>query len=204
MKIIIATNNKDKCQEILSECNNPNISLHTLDEYPMIGDIKEIGTTLKENALIKAKEVYNITGIPTIADDTGLEVDSLDGAPGVYSARFAGENCSYSDNVSKMLEVMKKVEKNKRTAIFKTIMAFVDGDEELFSEGIVKGVISEKIKGLAGFGYDPIFYVLEEGKTFAEMTLEMKNNISHRGKAVKNLKPTLISYINKKKIKESA
>ena len=204
MKIVIATHNKDKLKELKSGFSDLDVEFLDLSSFPEIGEIIEDGKTLEDNALIKANNVFNKTGIPAIADDTGLEVDFLDGAPGVYTARFAGENCSYSDNVSKMLEVMKKVEKNKRTATFKTIMAFVDGDVELFSKGIVKGIISEKIKGLAGFGYDPIFYVLEEGKTFAEMTLEMKNNISHRGKAVKNLKPTLISYINKKKIKESA
>ena len=204
MKVVIATHNKDKLKELRKSLSELDIDLLDLSSFPEIGEIIEDGETIKENAFIKARYVNKITGLPSIADDTGLEVDALGGKPGVFTARFAGENCSYSDNVHKMLEVMKKVEKNKRTAIFKTIMAFVDGDVELFSKGIVKGIISEKIKGLAGFGYDPIFYVLEQGKTFAEMTLEMKNNISHRGKAVKNLKPTLISYINKKKIKESA
>ena len=102
--------------------------------------------------------VFNITKIPTISDDTGLEVDALDGNPGVYTARFAGENCSYDDNINKMLKVLENVDDNNRRAIFKTAMAFVDKKSELFSEGIVEGMISKNKKGLAGFGYDAIFY----------------------------------------------
>jgi len=205
MKVVIATHNKDKLKELQKGLSSLSIDLMDLSSFSNIGEIVENGDTLKENALIKAKTVYDLTGIPAIADDTGLEVDALGGKPGVYTARFAGENCSYMDNVNKMLEVMKKIKKSERGAIFKTVMAFYDGKRELFSEGVVKGIISEEKKGLGGFGYDPIFYVVEEGKTFAEMTIEKKNIISHRGRAIKNLMPMLTSYIKSSNInKETA
>ncbi len=205
MKVVIATHNKDKLKELKKGLSSLSIDLLDLSSFPEIGEIVEDGDTLKENALIKAKAVYDLTGIPAIADDTGLEVDALGGKPGVYTARFAGENCSYMDNVNKMLEVMKKIKKSERGAIFKTVMAFYDGKRELFSEGVVKGIIAEEKKGLGGFGYDPIFYVVEEGKTFSEMTIEKKNIISHRGRAIKNLMPILTSYIKSSNInKETA
>ena len=205
MKVVIATHNKDKLKELQKGLSSLSIDLMDLSSFSNIGEIVENGDTLKENALIKAKTVYDLTGIPAIADDTGLEVDALGGKPGVYTARFAGENCSYMDNVNKMLEVMKKIKKSERGAIFKTVMAFYDGNQELFSEGVVKGIIAEEKKGLGGFGYDPIFYVVEEGKTFAEMTIEKKNIISHRGRAIKNLMPILTSYIKSSNInKETA
>ena len=205
MKVVIATHNKDKLKELKKGFSTLTIDLVDLFSFPEVGEIIEDGKTLKENALIKAKAVYDITGLPAIADDTGLEVDALGGKPGVFTARFAGENCSYSDNVNKMLKVMKNTKKKDRGAIFKTVMAFYDGKEELFAEGFVKGIITENKKGLAGFGYDPIFYVVEEGKTFAEMTIEQKNIISHRGRAIKNLLSKLNLYFNTKNTtKESA
>ena len=205
MKVVIATHNKDKLKELKKGFSTLTIDLVDLFSFPEVGEIIEDGKTLKDNALIKAKAVYDITGFPAIADDTGLEVDALEGKPGIFTARFAGENCSYSDNVNKMLKVMKNIKKSERGAIFKTVMAFYDGKEELFAEGFVKGIITENKKGLAGFGYDPIFYVVEEGKTFAEMTIEQKNIISHRGRAIKNLLPKLNLYFNTKNTtKESA
>ena len=205
MKVVIATHNKDKLKELKKGFSTLTIDLVDLFSFPEVDEIIEDGKTLKENALIKAKAVYDITGFPAIADDTGLEVDALGGKPGVFTARFAGENCSYSDNVNKMLKVMKNIKKTDRGAIFKTVMAFYDGKEELFAEGFVKGIITKNKKGLAGFGYDPIFYVVEEGKTFSEMTIEQKNIISHRGRAIKNLLPKLNLYFNTKNTtKESA
>ena len=205
MKVVIATHNKDKLKELKKGLSTLNIDLLDLFSFPQIGKIIEDGNTLEENALIKAKYVHKITGLPVIADDTGLEVDALDGKPGVYTARFAGENCSYDDNVNKMLKVLENVKDVNRGAIFKTVMAFIDKKSELLSEGKVKGIIAKNKKGLAGFGYDPIFYVIEQGKTFAEMTIEKKNIISHRGKAIKNLLPKLAIYFNNKNTtKESA
>ena len=202
--MVIATHNRDKLKELKRGLSDLDVDLVDLSEFPEIGEIIEDGETLKENAFIKARHVFNVTGLPSIADDTGLEVEALDGKPGVHTARFAGENCSYSDNISKMLDVMKNIENSERTAKFKTVMAFVDSERELFSEGTVKGMIVKEIKGLGGFGYDPIFYISEQGKTFAEMTLEMKNKISHRGRAVNGLKLVLSPYLTQNNSKESA
>ena len=187
MNIVVATHNMDKCKEILSELSDLNVSLKTLKEYPEIGEIEETGTMLEENALIKVREVYAATGLPSMGDDTGLEVDALDGEPGVYSARFAGENCSYQDNVNKMLKEMQNVPDLERGAQFRTVVAYKDSKRELICEGIVKGNITTEIKGFGGFGYDPLFYIPEYKKTFAEMTMEEKSKISHRGIAIRGM-----------------
>ena len=187
MKIVIATHNEDKLKEIQREINGFKWEVVSLDAFPKISEIVEDGKTLVENALIKAREVFEKTGLPTISDDTGLEVDALDGDPGVYTARYAGEDCSYEDNVNKMLKDMDKVPIPNRTAMFKTIMVFKDENEELIVEGVVKGIISRETRGEDGFGYDPIFYVPENNKTFAEMTMSEKNKISHRGNAIRVL-----------------
>ena len=195
MKIVIATHNKDKFKELYRGLSSLNVNLLSLNDFPQIGEIVEDGKTLLENALIKAREVYRITGLPAISDDTGLEVDALNGGPGVFTARFAGENCSYDDNVNKMVDVMKNIPLEKRQAQFKTVMCYISEKTELTSEGIVEGIISTEKKGLQGFGYDPIFYVPEEGKTFAEMSIKRKNIISHRGKAIEALKASLSSHL---------
>jgi len=187
MNIVVATHNKDKCKEILSELSDLNVLLKTLDEFPEIGDIEENGETLEANALIKVREVFAVTRLPCIGDDTGLEVDALDGKPGVYSARFAGEDCSYMDNVNKMIYHMADVPKDKRGAQFRTVIAYKDSKRELICEGIVKGYMSTGIKGFGGFGYDPLFYLPEYKKTFAEMTMEEKSKISHRGIAIRRM-----------------
>ena len=163
------------------------IDLLTLDSFPEIGEIIEDGSSLKENALIKARTVFNLTKIPSWADDTGLEVDALNGEPGIYSARYAGDSCSYSDNVNKLIENMLAVPQNNRTARFKTAIAFVGENMELVSEGSVEGLIATEPKGVGGFGYDPVFYVHVKGKTYSEMSMKEKNQISHRGKAIQNM-----------------
>ena len=194
-KVVIATHNKDKQKEIEILLSTFGITTVTLNSFPEIGDIPETGSTLEENALIKARTVFSITGLASIADDTGLEVDALDGAPGVYTARFAGEGCSYNDNVKKIIKVMQGIPFDDRGAVFRTVIAYKDSKVELIAEGLVKGYISEKIKGLDGFGYDPVFYIKEKGKTFAEMKVEEKNIISHRGRAIKALKERLIPIL---------
>ena len=204
MKIIIATHNKDKFKELHHGLSSLDVKLLSLYDFPQIKEIIEDGKTLKDNALIKARTVYKITSLPTISDDTGLEVDALGGAPGVFTARYAGENCSYLDNVNKMLKEMKNVPENKRGATFKTVMAYVDDKVELTSEGIVQGTITRTKKGVAGFGYDPIFYVPDLEKTFAEMKIEEKNLVSHRSRAIKALKADLVTYLNASNIKENA
>jgi len=202
MKVVIATHNRDKMKEIQGAISDLGWEVISLYDFPKIEEIEENGKTLEENALIKAREVFEKTGLPTISDDTGLEVDALDGAPGVYTARYAGENCSYSDNVNKMLKDMNKVPMPNRGAKFKTVMVFKDENKELIVEGIVKGKISRESRGDDGFGYDPIFYVTEYDKTFAEMTMSEKNKISHRGNAINHLinsiKQNCPEYTNQK------
>jgi len=204
MKIVIATHNKDKYKELHFGLKSLDINLKSLFDFPDIGEIIEDGDTLKENALIKARTVFKMTSLPSISDDTGLEVDALNGAPGIYTARYAGENCSYLDNVNKMLYEMKDISNENRSATFKTVMAYVDGNVELTCEGIVKGTITRTIKGVGGFGYDSIFYSNEKKKTFAEMTIEEKNLVSHRSKAISNLKAELVTYLNTPNKKENA
>ena len=202
MKVVIATHNADKLEEIREGINNLGWEVVSLEEFSKIGEIEENGKTLEENALIKAREVFEKTGFPTISDDTGLEVDALDGAPGVYTARYAGENCSYDDNVNKLIKDMDKVPAANRGAEFKTVMVFKDKNKELIVEGVVKGKIAREARGEDGFGYDPIFYVEEYDKTFAEITMTEKNKISHRGNAIRNMIDTLKDnypqYINQK------
>ena len=187
MEIILATHNLDKCKELKKSFSNTSIKILTLQDFPEIKEIIEDGSTLEENAFIKSRAVYNITKIPTISDDTGLEVDALNGEPGVYSARYAGSNCSYSDNVNKLLESMENIDDRLRTAKFRTIVTFINKDMELVAEGSVQGTITRKAKGNRGFGYDPIFYIPSYKKTFAEMRLDEKNKFSHRSRAIYNL-----------------
>ena len=204
MEIILATHNLDKCKELQESFSDTNIKVYTLKNFPEIDEIIEDGNTLQENALIKARTVFELTGLPAISDDTGLEVDALNGAPGIYTARYAGENCSYLDNVNKMLVEMKEIPDKNRSATFKTVMAYVDSSVELTCEGIVQGTITRRIKGVGGFGYDSIFYSNEKKKTFAEMTIEEKNLVSHRSKAISNLKAELATYLNTPNKKENA
>ena len=204
MKIVVATHNKDKFKELYHGLKSLKIKLLSLDDFPEIGEIIEDGKTLEENALIKARTVNQLTSLPAISDDTGLFVDALNGDPGIYSARYAGENSTYLDNVNKMLYEMKNIPEGKRQAKFSTVMAYVDGKRELIAEGFVKGIISNKIKGIGGFGYDSIFYVCNKGKTFSEMSIEEKNLISHRSRAIDALKAKLASNLSNLNIEENA
>ena len=204
MKVILATHNLDKYQEMSDALKNFGISVLSLSDFPNIGKIIEDGSTLTENAIIKAKTVFDITGIPSISDDTGLMVDALNGEPGVYSARYASENATYSDNVNKLLLNLKNIPQNKRIAQFKTVMVYWDNNTELIVEGSVKGRISSSPKGVGGFGYDSVFYIPQQEKTFAEMTIKEKNKISHRGIALYNLKKELSSIIKNSQTQENA
>lgn len=185
MKIILATHNLHKMEEMMDVLKDLNVNLLTLTEFPEIGEIPETGKTLEENALIKARTVNKITGIPAIGDDTGLEVDALNGAPGVYSARYAGENVTYMNNVKKLLLEMSDIE--NRQAKFRTVIAYVDDSHEILAEGDIHGEISNELKGKNGFGYDPVFYIPKLNRTFAELSSDEKNKISHRGNALQNL-----------------
>ena len=197
MKIVLATHNKDKCLEMMEILSNLNIELLTLNDFPEIGEIIEDGKTLKESALIKARTVHNLTKLPSLADDTGLEVDFLEGAPGVFSARYAGENCSYLDNVNKLLKDLENGTYENRKAKFRTVMAFIDDKMELIAEDFVQGIITDVTKGIDGFGYDPVFYVQEMNKTYAEMSMKEKNQISHRGKALMKMQKLLSERLPK-------
>ena len=201
MKIVIGINNLDKLNElrIAFKLDDLSVNLLSLEEFPDIGEIPEDGKTLKENALIKARTVNSLTRLPTLSDDTGLEVDALHGKPGVYTARYAGENCTYSDNVFKLLNDLDKVPIPNRTATFRTVVAYVDGDFELTAE-----VISRSSMGDNGFGYDPIFYIEEERRTFAQMSADQKEVYSHRGKAIRAMKQLLLPHIKKSIKKELA
>ena len=194
MKLILATHNKDKFSEMAAILGDYCIEVQSLDDFE-IGEIVEDGQSLEANALIKARMVYNKTKLPSWADDTGLEVDALNGEPGIYSARYAGENCSYSDNVQKLLKNIENIPEKKRQACFKTAIAYVDENMELVSKGLVEGRITVKPKGIGGFGYDPVFYIPEIGKTYSEMTMKEKNSISHRGKAIQSMTESLQSCL---------
>ena len=197
MKIVLATHNEDKCAEMTAILDEFPIQLLSLEDFPEIGEIEENGSSLEKNALIKARTVHSITRLISWADDTGLEVDALGGKPGVYSARYAGVNCSYSDNVQKLLQKMENIPADKRIAHFKTAIALIGENMELVSEGVVEGMITTKPKGVGGFGYDPVFYVPNKGKTYSEMEMTEKNQISHRAKAIQNMTKLLESHFPK-------
>ena len=184
MEIVFASNNAHKLEEVRSKLPKE-FQVLSLKEVLGDVDIPETGDTLDENAGIKARYVFDRTGKNCFADDTGLEITALNGEPGVYSARYAGENCTFQDNMDKVLLNLK--DKQDRTAKFRTVICLIlDGKEYLF-EGQVDGVMLEKGQGEKGFGYDPIFKPDGLDRSFAEMTLAQKNEISHRGRAVQKL-----------------
>ena len=186
-EIVIATHNPDKKKEIMIALRELGVNILSLDSFPEIGEIEETGSTLLENSLLKARTVSAVTGKPAIADDTGLEVDALNGAPGIYSARYAGINVSYEDNIRKLLSEMSSFDMGSRTARFRTVVSFHSSNEELWTEGVIEGSITRNAIGKGGFGYDPVFRVRKTGKTFAEMTKQEKNRISHRGLALEKM-----------------
>ena len=192
-KLVLATHNPNKQTEMNAVLSDLGLDIIGLDQYPGIEYIPENGTTLLENAMIKAHTVHLKTGLPALSDDTGLEVDALHGAPGVYSARFAGEDSTYQDNVQKLLSLMAGVPKLNRTARFRTVIALVNGDTELCTEGIIEGLITHEERGTGGFGYDPIFEEKDTKKTFSEMSSAEKNKISHRALALQKMRKELLT-----------
>ena len=195
MQIVLATHNRGKMEEMSAILGHLPVELLALDAFPEIGDIPETGNTLKENAFIKAGTVHRLTGLPALADDTGLEVDALNGAPGIYSARYAGADATFEDNYQKMLKELHGIPVEKRTARFRTVIAFVNGGKKEWVEGVAEGRIIEEKRGIGGFGYDPIFYYPPLRKTFAELDSVEKNSISHRGKALRNFCGILEKWI---------
>jgi XTP/dITP diphosphohydrolase len=184
MKIIFATGNQHKLKEATAALKNK-FELVNLKDVGITEDIPENENTIKGNAIAKMKYVVEKTGQNCFADDTGLEVEALNGEPGVYSARYAGEHCSFQDNVDKLLKNLEGIE--NRNARFVTVIALhLDGEEHYF-EGVVEGVITKNPSGTDGFGYDPIFKPNNYDITFSEMPLDEKNKISHRGRALQKL-----------------
>ncbi len=183
-KIIFATNNQHKLEEVRHYLKNL-YQVVSLKEIGFTEDIPEPYHTLEENALAKSKTIFEKFGIDCFADDTGLEVDALNGAPGVFSARYAGPNCTFEDNVKKMLNEM--LDQQNRKAQFRTVVSLILNGQEYYFEGQVKGEITQERSGVDGFGFDPIFIPNGYYISFAQMSLDEKNKISHRGKAIAKL-----------------
>jgi XTP/dITP diphosphohydrolase len=195
-RVIFATSNEGKMKEIRDILKDMDIKLLSLKDAGLNPDIEETGTTFEENALIKAKQVMELTGEIVMADDSGIEIDYLDKAPGVYSARFLGEDTSYSIKNQYIIDKLASAKDEERSARFVCVIAcaFPDG-RTITAEGKIEGYIAKEIRGSNGFGYDPIFYVPEYNCTTAEMEPELKNKISHRARALQAIKLKLMSYL---------
>jgi XTP/dITP diphosphohydrolase len=185
MELVLATRNRHKVVEMESLLKGLGVQVRSLAEFHGAPEVVEDGATYEENALKKARSAAAFTGKPALADDTGLEVEALNGRPGIHAARFAGDGCSFQDNIRKLLGVLQGVPRERRQARFICVLALVtpDGREELV-RGELEGRITEEPAGVGGFGYDPVFFSSEAGKTLAELTSEEKNRISHRRRAV--------------------
>jgi XTP/dITP diphosphohydrolase len=189
LKLVLATANPDKAREITEVLRDAGLGIELLPRPGDVDEVEETGDTLEENARLKAVALCAATGLPALADDTGLEVDALGGAPGVRSARFAGEDVTYADNVHKLLDVLREVPVAERGARFATVAIahFPDG-REIAAIGTVEGAIATEARGDGGFGYDPVFTPDEgDGRTFAEMSPVEKHAVSHRGRAFRTL-----------------
>ncbi len=186
-RVVLATANPDKAREIADALGG--LGLDLVPRPESVPEVEETGATLAENARLKAEALRDATGLPALADDTGLEVDALGGAPGVHSARYAGEHASYADNVAKLIAEMTAARRNARTARFRTVLVLADPDgTEVVVDGVAEGVISDTARGRGGFGYDPVFVPAGGGgRTFAELTLSEKQVLSHRGRALRAL-----------------
>ncbi|MDR1196216.1 MAG: XTP/dITP diphosphatase [Endomicrobium sp.] len=188
-EIIIATGNRHKVAEIKDILGDVNVKVIAMTDFPNYPRTVEDGKTLEENAAKKAKEAAAFFKKWSIADDTGLEVEYLNGAPGVFSARYAGDGCTYEDNNKKLLSALHGAPKDKRNAQFRCVIAISSPEGEVtFAEGRIFGIISENLAGDKGFGYDPIFFVPEQNKTFAQLDEKVKNTISHRAQALQKAK----------------
>lgn len=195
MKIVLASRNEKKLEELKRILKDLEIEILSLKDFPSLQEVIEDGLTFEENALKKARYVSMMTGLPVLADDSGLEVEALGGAPGVFSARYAGENATDEENIDKLLSALRNVPFSERKARFVCCIALVypNGEEYIF-KGEIKGFISETPRGHQGFGYDPIFQPEGHNRTFAEMSQQEKDAISHRSKALKKFKDFLMRY----------
>ena len=196
MKIVFATKNEGKVKEVIKMLNMDKIELITMAQAGIDVDVVEDGTTFEENAMKKAVEIMKISGLPAIADDSGLEIDYLDKQPGVHSARFLGHDTSYDTKNKKILEMLEGVPDEKRTARFvsSVCLALPDG-RTITTRGTIEGIIGHEIKGTNGFGYDPIFFIPEIKKYSAELTMDEKNAISHRGKAIAQMREKILEIL---------
>lgn len=193
-RIVIATQNENKVMEIKEMLQGTGVEAVSLKDLDIDVDVVEDGKTFEENAYKKANEIMKITGMPTLADDTGLEVYALNGAPGVYSARYAGAHGDYAGNNKKLLKELQNVPDDKRGARFVTVMILLYPDmKKVTAMGEIEGYIGHEPKGSNGFGYDPLFMVPELNKSFAQLGIAEKNSISHRGRALRNMREKLLS-----------
>ncbi|MBF0189207.1 MAG: XTP/dITP diphosphatase [Magnetococcales bacterium] len=199
LKLVIATRNQKKVEEIRRVTKGSSLDLQSLDEFPGCPEVVEDGETFRDNAIKKAVEVAAYCGCAALADDSGLVVDALQGAPGVFSARYAGPDATDQDNLEKLHTAMQPVADQERSARFVCVLAIADpaGNAETF-DGVVEGVIAKEAQGNNGFGYDPLFVPVEQnndgkGRTFAEMSAEEKDRISHRGRALAHFAESLTS-----------
>lgn len=183
-ELVLATRNRHKGEELAALLGDLGIRIRTLADFPDAPEVEEDGATCEANAIKKATVIAQATGLPAVADDTGLEVEALGGRPGVYAARYAGEHATYEDNCRKLLQELAGVPREKRTARFVTVAAIaVPGESVQVTRGVLDGYITESASGSRGFGYDSVFFVPEVGATLADITAEQKNQISHRAKA---------------------
>jgi len=192
MRVLLATQNQGKVQELQDLLKGLQIEVVSLREISLWEEVEENGATFAENARIKARRAAEISGMISLADDSGLEVDALGGAPGVHSARFAGEPRDDDRNIDKLLQLLEGVPDERRTARFRCVLAIVTpAGEEFLTEGTVEGKILRERRGHGGFGYDPVFFVPELGRTMAELDLAQKNELSHRAQAFEKAIPIL-------------
>jgi XTP/dITP diphosphohydrolase len=191
-ELVLATRNRHKREELAALLGDLGITIRTLDEFPGAPDVVEDGDTCEANAIKKARAIAEFTGLPAVADDTGLEVDVLGGRPGVYAARYAGEDATYEDNCRKLLQEMVGVPREQRMARFLTVAAIaLPSDGVRVAQGTLEGAIAEEARGTLGFGYDPVFLIPELDKTLAQLSPDQKNTISHRAKAFTQAKDFL-------------
>ncbi|WP_075982492.1 XTP/dITP diphosphatase [Bacillus massilinigeriensis] len=193
-EVIIATKNPGKAKEFVQMLEPLGFQVKTLLDYPEIEDVEETGKTFEENAILKAESISSALGKMAIADDSGIVIDALDGRPGIFSARYAGEEKNDEKNIDKVLAELEEVSERDRTARFYCALAVaVPGQSTFTVHGTCEGLILKERRGTNGFGYDPIFYVIEEGKSMAELAPEEKNQISHRANALKELKRVFLT-----------
>ena len=195
-ELVLATRNRHKGGELAALLGGLGIQIKTLAEFPEAPEVIEDGATCEANAVKKARVIAAATGLPAVADDTGLEVDALGGRPGIFAARYAGEGATYEDNWRKLLHELAGVPRERRTARFITVaaMAFPENGVQV-ARGVLEGLIAETPSGTQGFGYDPVFFVPELGKTLAQLSPDQKNRISHRAKASAQVRDILCSQM---------